>query len=396
MMGRLMRKWRRLRAMPRDLFASLSELKVAVERQNNGLDLEVRSLNEQLPQINDALLQLLLRVRAAEEARLAAPAGAVALFAPGEPAEAVIPDCVMQRLTAWREEDRGLILGRLESALQTRHDQDRAIARQLEALVQAQQDSRWVMASDRWTPEIGDRVRRTLAALRPFQVGNAAKTRLGRANDGGYVVINDFAGVDGVLSLGVGRDTSWDLALAERGLTVRQYDDTGNARSQPHPSLAFHRVRIAPEDGANAVSIQTVLGERRAAGDRRLILKLALDGDEWDCLDALDADLLQSCSQIVVAFHYLHRLAEQEFSDVAYRCFSKLSAGFFVCHVHGNNFGHLYNVGNVTVPDTLEVTFANRACYQPIDSPEIFPTPIDMPNQPGRADIFLGTFRFAG
>ncbi len=91
----------------------------------------------------------------------------------------------------------------------------------------------------------------------------------------------------------------------------------------------------------------------------------------------------------------MQNLADPAFADMAQRCFAKLCTGFFVCHVHANNCGDIYSVGNLTLPETLEVTFANRRYYEPVDLLEVFPTSIDMPNQAGRADMFLGAFRYS-
>jgi hypothetical protein len=51
-------------------------------------------------------------------------------------------------------------------------------------------------------------------------------------------------------------------------------------------------------------------------------------------------------------------------------------------------------VGNVVVPQTIEVSFVRRGLYEIIPETRIFPTELDAPNEPGRADLFLGTFTF--
>lgn len=51
-------------------------------------------------------------------------------------------------------------------------------------------------------------------------------------------------------------------------------------------------------------------------------------------------------------------------------------------------------VSNVSFPEGLEVSFANRNRYKLEISDEIFPTSLDQPNNPLLPDIFLGTFRY--
>ena len=73
---------------------------------------------------------------------------------------------------------------------------------------------------------------------------------------------------------------------------------------------------------------------------------------------------------------------------------AKLARTHLVAHVHGNNCGNFANVGNVVVPQSLEVTFAVRDRFRATDAVPVFPTALDRPNEPGRADLFLGAVRF--
>jgi hypothetical protein len=74
--------------------------------------------------------------------------------------------------------------------------------------------------------------------------------------------------------------------------------------------------------------------------------------------------------------------------------FKKLSDAYAVVHVHANNMGGFSNVANVIFPNVLEMTFANRSLYSFSETDEIFPGPLDAPNDPNCPDIHLGSFRF--
>jgi len=71
-----------------------------------------------------------------------------------------------------------------------------------------------------------------------------------------------------------------------------------------------------------------------------------------------------------------------------------LSNAYAVVHVHANNYAGFSNVANVIVPNVLEITFANRSIYSFSETDEIFPGPLDIPNDPRHPDMHLGTFRF--
>ena len=50
--------------------------------------------------------------------------------------------------------------------------------------------------------------------------------RLGRKNDGGYVMLNEFDEKMEAYSFGINDDISWDLDIANRGLNCWMYDHT--------------------------------------------------------------------------------------------------------------------------------------------------------------------------
>jgi Methyltransferase FkbM domain len=245
-----------------------------------------------------------------------------------------------------------------------------------------------------WASESGARVRGLLRPLRPWSIRDYKKIRLGKDFDGGYVMIDDFDGVRAAISAGIERDVSWDSEIADRNIPVYQYDHTIDETPAAHPLFHFFPVKVAAADEPGALSINSILKERLADGQKDIILKIDIEGSEWAVFESVDPALLANCRQIICEFHELYRLAEPEFGRQAEAAFAKLTEQFFVHHIHGNNCGNIAIVGNVPVPESLEVLFANRRRYEPVPSSEVFPTPIDQPNQEGRADLFLGSFQF--
>jgi hypothetical protein len=71
-----------------------------------------------------------------------------------------------------------------------------------------------------------------------------------------------------------------------------------------------------------------------------------------------------------------------------------LTAEHRVVHVHANNHRPYSIVGGVPVPSVLELTLARAHDVRLEKTDEVFPTPLDTPCYRGRADFFLGPFRF--
>jgi hypothetical protein len=229
-----------------------------------------------------------------------------------------------------------------------------------------------------------------LSHLRPHRAENVPKARFGSANDGGYVLLDDLSRPVRALSFGVEANDDWELALAHRGIEVGQYDDSIDAAPSSHQNLQFHRLRIAPSASDGHATLQDLL----TPPPFDVILKMDIEGLEWEVLDATDSSSLARCRQLCVEFHTLSKLVEPLFYRRAARVFEKLAHTHGVIHVHGNNFSPLVVVENIALPDVIEITFAARQRYALTDTDELFPGPLDAPNNPKRPDIRLGSFRF--
>jgi len=238
-----------------------------------------------------------------------------------------------------------------------------------------------------------DRALAIARLLEPKKVVGFDKIRVGRANDGGYVHVDDFAGVGKALSFGISDDASWDLDIAKRDIPVHQFDHTIEKGPIGHPLLNFYKQRVAAVDGPAAVSLDTVAG-RLLSDCERAILKVDIEGDEWSVFFTASLETLGKFSQIACEFHGFDQAGDPNWSDRSIAALRKLRAVFEVVHVHGNNAWPFFNIGNVVLPSLIEITFANRNYYEFAESNEVFPTALDQPNLPDRPDMRLGCFKF--
>jgi Methyltransferase FkbM domain len=242
-----------------------------------------------------------------------------------------------------------------------------------------------------------ERQARALSVLKSFEPKKAVgfdKVRLGRNFDGGYILIDDFVDVGAALSLGINDDASWDLDIAQRNIPVHQFDHTIDRGPIDHPLITFHKVAAASVDAPGALSLDSIVKRHLAGCDRRVILKIDIEGHEWEVFKAASLATLDRFAQIVCEFHLLQHIGEPGYTEMFRLVLDKLRHHFEVVHVHGNNSWPLVNVSNVALPALLEVTFANRRHYQFAETNEVFPTAIDQPNVPSVPEIRLGCFKF--
>jgi hypothetical protein len=249
--------------------------------------------------------------------------------------------------------------------------------------------------SDELAAEAREEIKNVLRLLRPHAATGFSKARFGSPHDGGYVLLDDFQGIDTAFSLGVEQNASWDVDVAERGLTVYQFDHTVDAPITDHARLVFARKRISPEAGAESESLSSLIGQHdRRNTNPNILLKIDIENDEWAVFDKTPPEILSRFSQIVGEFHYFEGLSDIRCRRLFTRVLTKLADVFAVVHVHANNFAASSNVAAFVFPNVLEITFANRGIYSFSETDEIFPGPLDAPNDPNHPDLHLGSFRF--
>jgi len=264
-------------------------------------------------------------------------------------------------------------------------ERDRAIAELLHERVNAQLSYRRGAEHDQ------ERVLRLFRLFSPVALTSAPLIRVGRMADGGYVMANDFFAISAAFSFGIEKETSWDSDIAQRNITVFQYDHSVDAAPVSNPRFVFHKKRIGPDK--HQESIASVL-KAHGAPDSGNILKMDIEGSEWATFDSASIHDLQRFSQIVCEFHWFQKIDDEHWYQQALRCMTKLRSLFEVIHVHGNNWGHIATFSNVPFPIVLEVSFIKKSGHKFAPNNRIFPTKLDAPNDSGFAYIFLGTFKF--
>ena len=228
--------------------------------------------------------------------------------------------------------------------------------------------------------------------LQPY-TASIPKTRVGALTDGGYVVNDDLAGLDGVVSIGIGNEVSFDMELAQLGAPVFQYDPTVDRPPLAHPRFAFRKLGWAKYDSETTRSLATMLSENQAPPDSRdLLLKFDVEDAEWGALDGLDPGLLDRFRIIVGEFHWLQRLRDDAFFEIAWRTFSLLTRHHVVTHLHANNTTGAEMVEGLFIPRLLEISLLRRDRATFTRSLDPIPSALDRPNNPALPDIVLSPF----
>jgi hypothetical protein len=220
-----------------------------------------------------------------------------------------------------------------------------------------------------------------------------SKKRFGKPNDGGYVMADYFLPETIAYSCGINEDVSWDLEMAYLGIPIYMFDHTIERLVQSHPLFHWSKVKISPTDDSTICrTVASLLESNGHSQGSSLILKMDIEGDEYDVLLGMDDETLNSFYQIVIEFHDCAHFNDLQFTFKRLAVFERLLKYHQPVHIHANNWSSFLIIGGVPVPNVLEVTYIRRDGHEFSESHEIFPTSLDMPCNPMQAEIRLGNF----
>ncbi len=245
------------------------------------------------------------------------------------------------------------------------------------------------------SPQLQCEILGLLRFLEPEKVNGHVKIRVGANGDGGYVQLDDLAGISHAFSFGIGNNDDCDVAMAQAGVPVEQFDHSVERAPSNHPLLHFHRKMIWANAGVETTTVSDLVAAHSKRSEPDLIFKMDIENAEWDVFDQMPEAVLAKFAQVICELHNLSHLTDFVFRDRARRVFQKLAKYFAPIHVHGNNCCRVVNICNIALPDFLEVTFASRIRYSFAENNETFPTSLDVPNCPRLPEIILDTFRFS-
>jgi hypothetical protein len=236
-----------------------------------------------------------------------------------------------------------------------------------------------------------DQRRAYFEMLRPVALSNCELERFGEPNDGGYLMCGNLLGrVQSGYSYGISGYDGWGCDVSRKfRVKVHQYDCFDTTEPEcPTGATKFHAECVGnkPETVEGRI-FDTVRNQFAKNGDsaKRIVLKMDVEGAEWDSLLSAPDEVLEQIDQMVVEFHGVgdERNGTQEQKR---RVVQRLRRFFEIGHIHFNN---------ATCTDSLEpfptwayeVLFVNKqlAIVDP-SRRAVGLHPLDAPNLPSNVD----------
>lgn len=241
-----------------------------------------------------------------------------------------------------------------------------------------------------------------ISLLSPMDVEAAKYLRVGKDFDGGYVMIDDFEAdsVDAAYSFGIADDVSWDEEIAGRGIDVFMYDHTIDKLPRQHPRFHYFKQGITgKKKGEDLRTLQEILEYNGHAQRTNLIMKMDIEGCEWDVFQHVEPGNIDQFSQIVIEIHGLvAAVYDPKALATVMGVLRKINETHQSVHVHANSSGIPLWVGGLVIADVMEVTYLRRVDQKNkfVPSSRQFPTELDQPTFQGGHDVYLGKFACDG
>lgn len=226
--------------------------------------------------------------------------------------------------------------------------------------------------------------------LKTYVVLGCELTRLGNTHDGGYVMLNHFTYQNKIAySFGISDDISWDKEMSERGIEVFMYDHTIDFPMNLNENMHFSKTGLCGSDKKNNENLKTIeelIYKNNHEHEDRMILKVDIEGDEYDFLRNVNENILKKFDQIVMEMHFV---TDCDLTETIVNAFRKLNKTHYLVHIHGNNYSHIRYVNNDAISDSIEVLYVNKDLYEFETSKENVIIPDDRPNDNDRMEVCI-------
>jgi hypothetical protein len=215
-----------------------------------------------------------------------------------------------------------------------------------------------------------DRAGNIMKLLRP-SFTSVELCRLGRENDGGYIGHDDFNSNDFLISCGVFDDTSFEEDVCPKISGAFIIDYSIDSLPSEINNAIFLKNKISGSSFADTTRFMKIVRESNKRMPKDKILKMDIEGWEWDVLANTNSDTLNEFRQIFLEIHGLSKILNNEAYEIIIIALNNIKKTHFISFVNANNYSKALTIGNHLVPEVMELTLfrKNSFDYREIDLP---------------------------
>jgi|TARA_B110000483_G_scaffold223938_1_gene282244 hypothetical protein len=206
-----------------------------------------------------------------------------------------------------------------------------------------------------------ENLKKFLHMMKPI-THNLEMIRLGEEKDGGYFVPKNLENISFCMTAGVGDLIKFEYDLAEKGIKCFMADNSVDKPPLEHKNFFFLKKFIGNtltkdfisfDEWKNSIPIDLE--------NEKGILKIDIEGDEYDLLNSLDKKLIGKFSIIIIEFHHLNSILNPMAFEYINNIFNKILYSHNIVHLENNKVTKpVEYFKNEKLYDMVEITFLNK------------------------------------
>jgi hypothetical protein len=178
--------------------------------------------------------------------------------------------------------------------------------------------------------------------------------RMGRDGDGGYSI--PPLKFERLIGIGVGKDISFESDDYFEHSEIHLFDHTVQWPTNLKKNMKFHKKGIGLSDTADLLSFDSICDLSGIKASTSNLLKFDIEGDEIFVFAEAD---FSPFSTIVCELHWIEDAFYSDRFPNFQKLFENLTRNHSLINVHANNWSHLFNFGNIVLPNVVELTLIN-------------------------------------
>ena len=225
------------------------------------------------------------------------------------------------------------------------------------------------------------------------------KNRVGRHNDGGYVIADLPGPYDCLIGCGIANDISFEQEFLTDYPSIPCFAFDGSIKSLPvnDSRITFIQKYVGAQENESYTKLH-----KYTESYSNIFMKMDIEGHEFSVLTTLSTDQMKKIKQFVIEIHtpnemHLHPEFYEGLAHVneTFMLFilEKFKKTHTLIHVHPNNTCKTHMINNVVVPNVFECTYIrNDFVGQRLRSDQPIPGPLDMVNNIYNPEIHLSGY----
>jgi hypothetical protein len=212
------------------------------------------------------------------------------------------------------------------------------------------------------------------------------KVRLGNPCDGGYVsALQAICKSESLFSYGVGTDISMELdyieATNKKAFLFDHTIDTIQIPEHAKDKMEFFKEGLSSSKQEKTDSFlshyekhfESEWDSRTQSFSDKVLFKCDIEGAEYEFL--LNTDLKKMSDITTGLLFEFHSLTDPNIRDKFFKCLHEINKYFYLCHIHGNNYGRNFDyfeerhcsqldknyIEKFSLPSDIELSFVNKS-----------------------------------